>query len=368
MGSDPPGEPADRDESEVAAESGATEVSQHVSAERDAYTAVRDQYIINIVPQSEPSSGESPGRVIGEPGDGVTGLGFAGRIAALAGFRGSRPDRVLGGAAGFWTRRALVLTAAVGAVALAAVLALPLVRTHSGTSGGTPSGSASKGTREIEQLGLTAAISDKKYRAIFPLFNAQAKEQRLDEVVLLVTFRGPPCAETPLVLVYEIQTPVAVGPSGRIDQGAVAVDSGLAQGFTTPASGEFNLGCGINQLQMRFRPPGAILARRSTTSILVDVPRDLRVTKMINGVAGFEISRAGLPSIGRPTGVEYIAFHAIAVTSAGSRLGSCFLLAKSDYRPGSGPQDCDAKIEGNPVFWMQKFGPNRKWKGYERAS
>ncbi|MEV3923503.1 trypsin-like peptidase domain-containing protein [Actinomadura coerulea] len=279
-------------------------------------------------------------------------------------------------------RRALVLTAVVSVVALAVVLVLvqPHFRPSDGPSSGStpktsnesPSASAVEGTNKTKNLGLTAAVSDKSYRAILPLVNPQTEEQSLDEVVLLVTFSGPACAEVPSVLVYEIQTPIAVDSSGQIKQGAVSAESGQAQGYETPASGQINWGCGIDQLVLRFHPSGALLARQSTTSVIVDIPRRLNVTKMINGVAGHEISYAELPRMEQPpeggyVTTDYVAFHAIAVTSAGSRINSCFLLAKSDYRPGSGARDCDAKIDGIPLFWMQKFGPHREFKGYERV-
>lgn len=280
--------------------------------------------------------------------------------------------QVLRSVAAWWRshsvkRRVLVLTAAASAVTLAATMTMQLVRPYFRTPDGPPSGNSSKDTRRIENLGFTVAISDKSYRAILPLRNPRSKEQLLDEVELIVTFHGPPCAEIPYLLVYKIQAPITVDPSGQIKQGSVSADSGLAQGFTTPASGQLNWGCGMDQLQLRFRPPGAVLARQSTTSILIDIPRKLHVTKMINGIAGLEISNAELPSMSDPH-AGYVAFHAISITSFGDRISSCFLLAVSDHQPGTGPQDCDTKIEGSPVFWRQKYGPNRSWMKYERIS
>ncbi|WP_261720711.1 trypsin-like peptidase domain-containing protein [Streptomyces sp. FZ201] len=264
-------------------------------------------------------------------------------------------------------KRALVLTASIGAVTLAATLAMPPDRPHSRTPHGSPSGNPSKKTQGIENLGFTVASSGKSYRAILSLQNSQSKDQMLDEVELIVTLQGPACAEVPYILVYSIQAPITVDPSGKIKRGSVSADSGLAQGFTAPASGQLNWGCGMDQLQLQFRPSGAILARKATTSILIDIPRKLRVTKMINGVDGFEASSAELPSMSDPY-TDYIAFHAVSTISSGERISSCFLLAASDHKPGTGPQRCDAKIGETPVFWRQKYGPNRSWLKYERVS
>ncbi|MFF7249840.1 serine protease [Embleya sp. NPDC008237] len=259
----------------------------------------------------------------------------------------------------FVRRRARALKAAVGVATLAIALG--------GTPDGPPSGKAPQGTGKIENLGFTAAISDKSYRVILPLHNPQNKEQRLDKVELIVTYNGPACAEVPFILVYGVQEPVTVDSSGKIKQASVSVDSGLARGFTTPASGEINRGCGPNQLQFRFQPPGAILARQSTTPILVDIPRKLTVTGMINGIDGYEKSSTELPAPNDPF-FDYVAFHAISITDSGDRVSSCFLLAASDHQPGTGPQDCDTKIGSTPVFWRQKYGPNRSGLEYVRVS
>ncbi|WP_328843156.1 hypothetical protein [Streptomyces sp. NBC_00258] len=264
-------------------------------------------------------------------------------------------------------RRALGLTA----VAVVVTLAMLLIRPYFGasdepSSGNTPTKTPTD-TSKIENLGFTVAVSDKSYRAILPLRNPQKKEQFIDEVELIVTFGGPACAEIPQILVYDIQSAITVDPSGKIKQGSVSAESGLAKGFTTPASGELNWGCGIDQLQLRFRPPGAILAQQSTTPIQIDVPRKLTVTKMINGTDGFDMETAELPSISSPYS-SYVAFHAISTTKSGDRTSSCFLLAASDHKPGTGPQGCDTKIGQTPVFWRQKYGPNQSWLKYEKVS
>ncbi|MFC8350350.1 serine protease [Streptomyces sp. NPDC057280] len=264
-------------------------------------------------------------------------------------------------------KRALMVATVISAVTLTATLTVVLDRNHSGTVDGARSGSPEKETQGIENLGFTVASSDKSYRAILPLQNLRSEDQSLAEVELIVTFQGPVCAEVPYILVYGIQAPITVDPSGKIKQGSVSANSGLAQGFTTPASGELNWGCGMDQLQLRFRPSGAVLARKSTTSIVIDIPRNLSVTKMINGVDGFETLKAELPSMSDRY-PEYIAFHAISTVHSGERISSCFLLAASDYKPATGPQRCDTKIDGTPVFWRQRYGPNRSWLKYERVS
>lgn len=264
-------------------------------------------------------------------------------------------------------QRALMLMAAVSVLALAATALAQLSKPHSRTPDGSPSVNSSKETRKIENLGFTVAASSKSYRAILPLQNSHSEDRLLDEVEIIVTWLGPPCAEVPYILVYGIQAPITVDPSGKIKQGSVTAESGLAKGFITPASGELNWGCGFDQLQLRFRPSGAILMRKSTTSIVIDIPRKLGVTKMINGPDGFDTSNAELPSMSDAY-AGYIAFHAISTVDSGEKISSCFLLAASDHEPGTGPQGCDTKIDDTPVFWRQKYGPNRSWLKYERVS
>src|ERR1039458_3306277 len=92
-----------------------------------------------------------------------------------------------------------------------------------------------------------------------------------------MSFPGPACAEVPVIL-YRIQNLIAVNNPGGVAQGSVSAKSGITPGFGVPSTGKLNFGCGLDQLHLSFVPPGLILVGLSTTPVVIDIPRRLRVT------------------------------------------------------------------------------------------
>jgi hypothetical protein len=219
-------------------------------------------------------------------------------------------------------------------------------------------------TSPMQSPGMSVAVSDQSYRVIFPITNSQNIDQQLEKVTLFVSFHGPACAEIPELLLYKIQSTVTVDSSGKIKEGTVSAESGLASGFNVPAAGELNFGCSIDQLQLSFLPAGAMLTRLSTTPVVIDIPRQLNVTYLTLPLPLKQALhyRAPLPSIGNPSEVDYIAFHIIAWTNSGNKLSSCFLLTGSQTSLGPGIRNCDSTIEGVHVFWREIFDPKHQWE------
>lgn len=208
--------------------------------------------------------------------------------------------------------------------------------------------------RTVQDRTISAAISGKFYRIIYPIVNNSSGERQIESVTILVSFWGQPCAESPLVQLFQLKDSVKVNSDKKIVAGGVSVESGeAAKGLSVPVSGLINDGCTLNQLQLTFRPPGAELPRNSTTLLEVDIPKHLNVTYQSASYS----QTVGLPNVVNPYAGNFIAFHVIASISGGRRLGSCFMLTGSRPSPGAAPgtHNCNASIGGTHVFWLEVF-------------
>jgi hypothetical protein len=212
------------------------------------------------------------------------------------------------------------------------------------------SSSPSPPPTSTQTVPMSAAASHKSYRLVFPVNNVLASEQSVERLHVIISFDGVPCAEVPPAVIYEISDVVVTEPSGTITQGAASAESGTATGFRVPVSGLINYGCGLNQVQLSFAPPGAILNRLTTTPIAIDVPREVGVTYRRMPDRGPVEARLEMPVIEALTEEQVVAFRVIAELSDANRIESCFLMTRSE---ASGPQDCDYELNGHPIFWRQ---------------
>ncbi len=202
----------------------------------------------------------------------------------------------------------------------------------------------------VRAVKMSAAVSNESYRLVFPVNNGLANEQSVERLQVIISFYGPPCAELPPVVIYEVGDVVVAEPSGAITQGAVSAENGPAAGFKVPVSGLINYGCGWNQVQLSFAPPGAILSRLATTPIAIDIPREIGVTYRRMPDRGPAEKRLAMPTLEELSEEQIVAFRVIAKVGDADTIESCFLIARS---AASGPQDCDYKLRGNAVFWRQ---------------
>lgn len=254
------------------------------------------------------------------------------------------PTRVRSAFRGRWwsrltmARRAAIVMVVSVVVAVSVWVALP------DSSSRSPSPSATQAVR------MSAAVSNESYRLVFPVNNVLASEQSVERLHVIISFHGPPCAELPPAVIYEVGDVVVAEPSGTITQGAVSAENGPAAGFRVPVSGLINYGCGWNQVQLSFAPPAAILNRLTTTPIAVDIPREVGVSYRRMPDGGPVEKRLAMPTLEELSEEQLVAFRVIAEVGDANTIESCFLIARST---ASGPQDCDYKLDGHPVFWRQ---------------
>lgn len=250
-------------------------------------------------------------------------------------------------------RAAAVMALSVG-VAASASPGLPNGSSRSPSSPSTPT--------STQAVGLSAAVSPDQYRLIFPVNNVLASEQSVEKLHVIVSFDGPPCAELPPAVIYEVSDVVVAEPSGTITQGAVSAESGPAEGFRVPVSGLINYGCGLNQVQLSFAPPGAILDRLTTTPVVIDIPREVGVSYRRMPDSGPVDERLAMPTLEELRDEQVVAVRVIADIGGVNTIESCYLIARS---AASGAQDCDYEHNGHPIFWRQ-IAVNEGEVRYER--
>ncbi|WP_410599057.1 esterase/lipase family protein [Amycolatopsis sp. lyj-90] len=244
----------------------------------------------------------------------------------------------------WWSRSAMVKRVAVATAVGVAVAVSVWVAVPTGSSS-----SPSPGTTQA--VSMSAALQDESYRLVFPLNNVLASEQSVKRLHVIISFdSGVACAEVPPAVIFDVSDVVVAGPSGTITQGAVSAENGPAAGFKVPVSGSINYGCGWNQVQLSFTPPGAIMNRLTTTPIAIDVPRKIAVSYRRMPDSGPYEERLAMPTLEELGEERVVAFRAIAEVGDANTIESCFLIARSAV---SGPQDCDYKLGSYQVFWRQ---------------
>jgi hypothetical protein len=115
--------------------------------------------------------------------------------------------------------------------------------------------------------------------------------------------------------------------------------------------------CSWDQLQFSFVPPAATLTHSSTTTIVVDLPRKLQITKAND--PSFLADDVTLPNINNETKTQFLAFSITLTTLKGHTIHSCYLLADSTSTTKTGLQNCGLKINGRDVFSSDKLDVNK---------
>lgn len=284
----------------------------------------------------------------------------------------------------FW-RRTLVLAAVIIVLCGAVVVVVKLSKQSTspsetaagpttsppvtaGTSAAAASAAASIASRAAASASsvearVFAAASAERYRLTLLLSNQLSEEQTVDSLDLVITGAGVACAELPPVVLLEVEGVVVASDeqitgegatgSGLIVDGSVSAGSGPASGYEVPIKGTYNYGCAWNQLQLKVAPPAVILERLTTTPIVIDVPKIIKILLRIDDVHGGALTervpvpegrQETLPSItnlysGRQD--QWVAFRVSATTSDGSHIDSCYMLAGAESDETTGPQDCN---------------------------
>lgn len=206
--------------------------------------------------------------------------------------------------------------------------------------------------------GMSVGISSRAYRLILPIQNPQSQDETVSSLTVWASFWAPPCAEGPFGLVYQVESSVNVDSKSGA-RGSVSASSGPAAGFASAFTGLLSYGCGWNQLQFSFVPPGATLVHLSTTPLAIDLPRELKVTQ--SNDSNFASSEVVLPTVDDPDNpvVTFIAFRILAETPRSGTINSCYLLAGVRSTDKTGLKDCRAQIDGRNVFSPEKLDVNK---------
>jgi hypothetical protein len=245
-----------------------------------------------------------------------------------------------------------VFTAAAGLFTILTYFGIhPHMAYPSGTSG-------RKASVAISTSGMSVGSSNVAYRLILPIENPRSEDAAVRTLSVLASFWGPPCAEVPSGLVYEVKASVNVDSESRA-RGTVSASGGLASGLTVPLTGLLSYGCGWNQLQFSFVPPNATLTHLSTTFIAIDLPLKFTVTK--SNDQAFATDSVTLPTSDNPGNpvIDFIAFRVFAKTSRSGSISSCYLMAYSASKYESGLQDCGTKIDGVDAFSAENLDVNK---------
>jgi hypothetical protein len=238
----------------------------------------------------------------------------------------------------------------VGAIGVAAAMAGVLTYFHIEPSNSNP------GSAIIDTAGMSVAATNTTYRLVVPIQNPTPLDDVVSSLSVLTSFPAPPCAEVPYGLVYKIASKVKIDAKKR-SQGSVSAASGPASGFAVPFTGLLGYGCSWDQLQFSFVPPAATLTHSSTTTIVVDLPRKLQITKAND--PSFLADDVTLPNINDETKTQFLAFSITLTTPKGHTIHSCYLLADSTSTTKTGLQNCGLKINGRDVFSSDKLDVNK---------
>lgn len=212
------------------------------------------------------------------------------------------------------------------------------------------------GSAIIDTAGMSVAATNTTYRLVVPIQNPTPLDDVVSSMSVLTSFPAPPCAEVPYGLVYKIASKVKIDAKKR-SQGSVSAESGPASGFAVPFTGLLGYGCSWDQLQFSFVPPAATLTHSSTTTIVVDIPRKLQITKAND--PSFLADDVRLPNVNDETKTQFLAFSIILTTLKGHTIRSCYLLADSTSAAKTGLQNCGLKINGRDVFLSDKLDVNK---------
>lgn len=221
--------------------------------------------------------------------------------------------------------------------------------TYNGLANSTQSNPSGHPVSTVQSPGISAAVSDQFYRIILPVDNLSSQDRQLKQIDLLMAFPAPACAEAPVAL-YRVANTITVNRPSGAAQSSVSANSSPASGFEVPSIGKLNFSCGVvDQLHLKFYPPGLSLQSQSTTRVVIDIPKNLHVDYQFLPSKQPLHTQVSLPSISG-IGNDYMAFHITATVDSRSKLDSCFVLSSILPSADQGPQKCNSKVEGVSAF------------------
>ena len=193
-----------------------------------------------------------------------------------------------------------------------------------------------------ETGGLTVAESAKYYRVSLPIYNNQADDRFVAQISIGIGRKvasegcGQPAPSAKFTLKNHL---LIIKKTGAARTAALA-GSGAASGFSVPAVGseKYSEYCSstnkmsiTDNLSLTFSPPALVLEKHSTTTIVIDIPKRMRVTllvadpKMRNDSERVN-SHIDLPDLVKPVSQPGTADIVITLTTrftSGSALSFC---------------------------------------------
>ncbi len=198
---------------------------------------------------------------------------------------------------------------------------------------------------------LAVAESSRYYRLSLPLTNTLADDQVVARIALDV-FRKSigNCGGGPSGDQFTLKGKLGLVKNTGTARAAISGGPGLGAGFTVPTVGTWGsaIDCAWWNLSLSFSPPALVLPGSKTTTVVIDIPKEIRAVTDTSPQLKYRTvrmhSKVSLPDLVNPTSRDYpstyyLMFIVRVQLNSGATTSACRQLrgdmwTSADKRPG----------------------------------